>query len=487
MNSQNLNKPLGTAMSKPFVWANIALTAVVPWLVVESMAGLAVGDPVFPEWFEILLLGIPAIALVTWQQWQQPIYPFSLWLLAKPQETLTNRELKILALVKQHRNGWYTTGLIALSVAVLMLLLFSKIYGAAPLAEAIAPFPSGLRLLGAIWAEAFWLASNFVLQSGIAALRIQLTAETELDSLQPVSVDKVKSSFTIFGWRSPQILKFLENPDNNETVEPEIEEEVLESNTSETQEMAIAKTVDIVKEPEITSVTDVCEEVLIALTDNVEEILVVESFDDSQEIIEVLELSTVEVQENAIASEDQNIDNVNSQIYETEEISEKSIQSQSSILIDNSTISKSVKKEINFLQKNNKFSISKKKKGFGKPVKIDQPISTETADDSDNQEELASDIIDNISLTDDSKKNEEYLEEANEIAPRCLITETLLDQFLEKIEEISRTDKSIQKVECEPIASVESPNIASVEENVDEFADLEELIERKFLPLQTDF
>ena len=70
--------------NNPFIWGNIALLAVVPWLLALSMAGLAVGDPVFPEWFEIFLLGFPAIALVAWVQWQQPISPFSLWFVAKP-------------------------------------------------------------------------------------------------------------------------------------------------------------------------------------------------------------------------------------------------------------------------------------------------------------------------------------------------------------------------------------------------------------------
>jgi len=39
----------------PFIWGNIAFLAGVPWLLVLSMAGLAVGDPVFPSWLEIFL------------------------------------------------------------------------------------------------------------------------------------------------------------------------------------------------------------------------------------------------------------------------------------------------------------------------------------------------------------------------------------------------------------------------------------------------
>jgi len=196
--------------NNPFIWGNIALLAVVPWLLALSMAGLAVGDPVFPEWFEIFLLGFPAIALVAWVQWQQPISPFSLWFVAKPSESLNDQERQILTLVKQHSNGWYVTGWIATAVAIVMSAIFCKIYISAPLAQAIAPFPSGLRLFGILWTEIFFLLSNVILQAGISALRIKLTADTELNGLKLFNPEKIKSSFTSVGWKSPQILKFFE-------------------------------------------------------------------------------------------------------------------------------------------------------------------------------------------------------------------------------------------------------------------------------------
>ena len=196
--------------NNPFIWGNIALLAVVPWVLALSMAGLAVGDPVFPEWFEIFLLGFPAIALVAWVQWQQPISPFSLWFVAKPSESLNDQERQILTLVKQHSNGWYVTGWIATAVAIVMSAIFCKIYISAPLAQAIAPFPSGLRLFGILWTEIFFLLSNVILQAGISALRIKLTADTELNGLKLFNPEKIKSSFTSVGWKSPQILKFFE-------------------------------------------------------------------------------------------------------------------------------------------------------------------------------------------------------------------------------------------------------------------------------------
>ena len=200
-----------SSSNNPFIWGHIALLAGVPWLLSLSMAGLAVGDPVFPAWFEIILLGFPAIALVTWVQWQKPLSPFSLWVVAKPTESLSEHDRRILTLIKQYSNGWYVTGWIAIAVAALLSVGFCKIYISAPLAQAIAPFPNWLRFLGILWAEFFFLLSNVLLQTGFSALRVQLTPESELLSLQPFVIAKIKNSFTNIAWRSPQLLKFFED------------------------------------------------------------------------------------------------------------------------------------------------------------------------------------------------------------------------------------------------------------------------------------
>ena len=240
MTSPNSTNPtsnisLGSIGNNPFIWGNIALLAGVPWLLALSMAGLAVGDPVFPAWFEIFLLGFPAIALVTWVQWQQPISPFSLWFVTKPSESLSDRDRKILTLVKQHSNGWYVTGWIATAVAIVMGAIFCKLYISAPLAQAIALFPDGLRLFGILWAEICFLLSNILLQAGISALRIKLTAESELMGLQPFATEKVKNNFTSIGWASPQILKFFEE----------------DTAIADTKEDLIADPVEIVENAEV--------------------------------------------------------------------------------------------------------------------------------------------------------------------------------------------------------------------------------------------
>ncbi|PZU95848.1 MAG: hypothetical protein DCE90_11905 [Pseudanabaena sp.] len=460
-----------TPMSNLFVWANIALMAAIPWLIVESMAGLAVGDPVFPAWFEILLLGIPAIALAAWQQWQQPIYPFSLWVFAKPQEYLKERELKILALVKQRHNGWYTTGLIAVTMAGMMFFLFSKIYGAAPLAEAIAPFPSGWRLLGILWTEAFWIASNFVLQSGIVALRIQFTAETELISLQPIPVEKVKSNFTIIGKRSPQILQFLENIEEQENQlniaqpqelnEPketpqisldqseieELTENIVNVNAEINSELQNTEVYEVVA---ITSTANDETEVMIPeLIDTVEEILITESLNNEHEITEKsLELGSLNL----------------------ETIEEAAISKITAIPEENKVeilglVNDESNESIYYAESETVIL------GFSNPFDVEvladesQEIYPKSEIDADDLEELEVVAI-------------------SETAPSCQIPETLLDRFLEKIEEINRLDRNTPKITFEPTKSSDFNNIsdAEEEEDIDEFADLEELLDRKFLP-----
>ena len=228
-----------------FVWGNIVLMALIPWLLIQSMAGLAVGDPIFPDWFEISLLGLPAIALVTWLQWIQPISPFSLWLIAKPSEKLTEQERRALTLISQPRNGWYVTGWIAIAVAIFMSAVFCKIYAASPLSQVIAPFPDQFRFFGVLWAEVFFLLSNFLLQSGVSALRVKFADDADLSSLSPFAPEKINDSFTHLGWRSPQIFTDAQSESVKEQeleisnlVENEAIDELLEQEELEISEVA---------------------------------------------------------------------------------------------------------------------------------------------------------------------------------------------------------------------------------------------------------
>ena len=263
-----------------FIWGNIALMAAIPWLLTQSMAGLAVGDPIFPDWFEIALLGLPAIALATWIHWIQPISPFSLWLIAKPSEKLNEQERRALTLISQPHNGWYVTGWMAIAVGVFMSAVFCKIYADSPLSQVIAPFPDELRFFGVLWAEVFFLLSNVLLQSGVSALRVKLAANSDLSSLTPFAPEKIKNSFTHIGWRSPQLFT---NDQSDDQVDSTLES-TLASISPETLTEEITNGI---KEQELEVVEEVIEE--LDISDYKQEIA--EEIVDVTEDIAIAEIS----------------------------------------------------------------------------------------------------------------------------------------------------------------------------------------------------
>jgi hypothetical protein len=274
-----------------FVWGNIVLMALIPWLLIQSMAGLAVGDPIFPDWFEISLLGLPAIALVTWLQWIQPISPFSLWLIAKPSEKLTEQERCALTLISQPRNGWYVTGWIAIAVAIFMSAVFCKIYAASPLSQVIAPFPDRFRFLGVLWAEVFFLLSNFLLQSGVSALRVKFADDADLSSLAPFAPEKINDSFTHLGWRSPQFFTDDQVDSTLIPISPEtLTEEV--TNGGEEQELEISnlvenEAIDELLEQEELEISEVAEDVAESkvVQESIDDIAIAENPDITSETL----------------------------------------------------------------------------------------------------------------------------------------------------------------------------------------------------------
>jgi len=334
-----------------FIWGNIVLMAGIPWLLSLSMAGLAVGDPNFPDWFEISLLGLPAIALVTWLQWIQPISPFSLWFIAKPVESLSEPERRALTLISKQSNGWYVTGWIAIAVAIFMSAVFCKIYAASALSQVIAPFPDELRFFGVLWAEIFFLLSNFLLQSGVSALRVKLTADSELGSLTPFAPEKIKDSFTHIGWRSPQFLIGDQTGDKTDvdspldSISPEtLTEEianVVEAEELEVNDLVENEAIDKLLEQEQLEVSDVAED--FAESEEVfTEIKVDESLDLadnlSESVAEAIEPEEIEPEllseemvadevESDLVSEEMVVDEIESELV-SEEIASKEIESE---------------------------------------------------------------------------------------------------------------------------------------------------------------
>ncbi len=211
MSQQNLgDSPLSSTYQKtePFLLIHIALLAAVPLVMVLCMMGLAVGDPVLPGWLEMIVLGLPPIALTIWIQWQKPLYPFSLWVLAKPATELSDSQRRVLSVLRRRINGWYTGAWVAVVAGVFLYVVFRQIYLSAPLAADIAPFPPVLRLIGILWAEVFFLIGNLLLQMGAAAARVMFLPPSEFNSLKPYESDRIRKDFTIVGMRSPHLLDF---------------------------------------------------------------------------------------------------------------------------------------------------------------------------------------------------------------------------------------------------------------------------------------
>ncbi len=210
-----------------FLWAHLSLLAFLPLALVLTMAGLAVGEPLFPGWIEMPVLAIPIIAYVGWQQANRPIYPFTLGFVHRSVSHLSVLQRQILTIVKRPATGW-----IAIVTAVFLYVLFRQVYQTAPLAENIAPFPDSLRFLGIVWALVFFLVANVITQVGIVALRVLVLPATELN--QPYDPEQIKQDFIVLGSSSPSLWQF----DRVEETPDEQPKEVssAESPTAKTEE-----------------------------------------------------------------------------------------------------------------------------------------------------------------------------------------------------------------------------------------------------------
>ena len=453
-----------------FIWGNIVLMAGTPWLLTLSMAGLAVGDPIFPDWFEISLLGLPTIALVTWLQWIQPISPFSLWFIAKPVESLSEPERRALTLISQQRNGWYLTGWIAIAVAIFMSAVFCKIYAASALSQVIAPFPDELRFLGVLWAEIFFLLSNFLLQSGVSALRVKLTADSELGSLTPFAPEKIKDSFTHIGWRSPQFL--TGDPTGNQiddqvdspldSISPEtLTEEI--TNIVEEQDLEISdlvenEAIDQLLEQEELDVSDVAED-FAEVEEVFAEIEVNESLEladnSSESVTEGIEPEEIEPElvpeemvadeiESELVSEESVVDEIESELV-SEEIDSEEIESEQLFTAEETQITDSNNTDA---VANLEISDSAPEEEIGEDLETVQGLEIveeviEQLDISDCTEEITEEIdevTEDIAIAEISLEGTEVIDitssdfedELDELIAFNLYVENILQEYLEE-------------------------------------------------------
>ena len=187
--------------SEPFLWIHLAGLAAVPLCLELCWLGLAVGDPVFPVWFEFVLVAGIGIAPVLLMQLTRPFYIFSILAVAMKPEQLTLLQRSILSLFQTPINR-----LLAGFVAVFMLWVLWQIYQVAPVAAVVAPFPPSWRLAGLLLAGVAFLASNLFLQVPVSVLRVLVTSEVAFAGTEPYPLEKIPQEFSIPGLRVNQIL-----------------------------------------------------------------------------------------------------------------------------------------------------------------------------------------------------------------------------------------------------------------------------------------
>lgn len=180
--------------SDPYLWLHAAGVAAVPLWLLICLLGFAVGDPSLPPWLELGLVAIAGIAPIAWMQFQRPFYIYSLLVVALRPERLTEDQRKVLALFQARRNPvWIGAG------AFLLFLILKLLYGIAPIASEVTPFPPEWRVIGLGIAAIGFLASNLFLEVPLSVLQVMLASNQEFAAIAPVAIDQISRNFLIFG------------------------------------------------------------------------------------------------------------------------------------------------------------------------------------------------------------------------------------------------------------------------------------------------
>jgi hypothetical protein len=188
-----------TFRSEPYLWVHLAGLAALPIFLELCLVGLAIGDPVFPVWFELFLVAAIGITPVLWMQLQQPFYIFSLVAIALKPQQLTDDQRRCLTLFKSPQNRFLAVG-----VALLLVLVLRQIYPIAAIATTAVPAVG--RLVGLLLAAIAFLGANLFAQVPISVLGVMLTSQADFAATTPELVEKIPQNFTLLGLQVNQIL-----------------------------------------------------------------------------------------------------------------------------------------------------------------------------------------------------------------------------------------------------------------------------------------
>lgn len=190
----------------PYLWVHLSGIAAVPLLLELCLLGLAIGEPLFPIWFELLFVGTIGILPILWMQWQRPFSIFSLVLLALKPSQLTEDQCRILQRFKLpvHR-------VLAVLSAVAMVWVLWQLYQIAP---AVSPvlFPGFSRGAALLIAAIAFLGSNLFLQVPVSVLSVLLTSDSAFATTPAYPKERITQDFTVPGIQVAKILPPLIRP-----------------------------------------------------------------------------------------------------------------------------------------------------------------------------------------------------------------------------------------------------------------------------------
>lgn len=190
----------------PYLWVHLAGLATVPLWLVVCLLGLAVGYPTAPALELSLVLGLGCLP-VLYMQLLRPFSIFGTLFLALKAQALGEDRRKLLTVFR----SWRVRGL-APFAAILLGWIGFKLYQVAPVAAGVTPFSDWGRPGGLALATVGFFGANLFLQIPVSVLRVLLTSDRQLQSVDPYPLEAVSSNFVHFGLRVPKILPTIIPP-----------------------------------------------------------------------------------------------------------------------------------------------------------------------------------------------------------------------------------------------------------------------------------
>ncbi len=190
--------------SDPYLWIHLAGIVVVPICLGLCWLGLAVGNPIWPVWLELLLISVVGIAPVLWMQLARPFNIFSVLIFALKPEQLSTEQRKILSLFQTTSQR-----VLAVLTPIALVAILWQINRAAPMAASITPFPPNWRLAGLALTAIAFLLSNLFLQVPVSVARVLMTSESAFAATEPYPLDKIPRDFTLAGFQVNRIFPLI--------------------------------------------------------------------------------------------------------------------------------------------------------------------------------------------------------------------------------------------------------------------------------------